>query len=137
VGVGVAVGVAVGVTAGVAVGVAVGVATLTRNALLNVVVAVMSAPLRRSTTPSVGPLASDQISYVPMRAALLWNVIVPSWVLAPAGKPMPEPIAGNAADSRFSIRDPVSVVVPYLYTRKELPGVLADPVTASVPRTSL
>ena len=54
----------VGVAVGVVVGVAVGSGTV-RNALLYVVVGVRSSP-ERSTTPSVGPLASDPISNVPV-----------------------------------------------------------------------
>jgi hypothetical protein len=126
--VGVGVGSGVGVVDGVVVGVGV-VPVMVTNALLNVVAAVMSSPMR-SKTPSVRPVASDRISNVPVGELPLWNVTVPSWAVAPAGKPRPMK-GGIATELKFSIRDPVSVVVPYANGREEPPSVFAYPITES------
>jgi hypothetical protein len=129
VGVGVGVGVAVGVgdVVGVAVGVVPGMVT---NALLNVVVAVMTSPMR-SKTPSVGPVASDRISNVPVGKLPTWNVTVPSRAVAPGGKPRPKDTGGKAQRLRFSIREPVSVIGTYAFGRRLPVGVFAYPITES------
>jgi hypothetical protein len=69
----------------------------------------------------------------------MWNVTVPSWALAPAGKPMPEDQAGAGAEVElmFSIRDPVSVAAPSCVGRAASPGVFAYPSTASDATTAL
>ena len=61
----------------------------------------------------------------------MWNVTVPSWALEPAGKPRPMFASGSAMELKFSIRDPVSVVVPSALGRKAPPGVLAYPIAES------
>ena len=58
-------------------------------------------------------------------------MIVPSWALAPADKPMPRAAAGQAGRLRFSIRDPVSVVVPSVVVRKGDFDLLAYPIAVS------
>jgi hypothetical protein len=105
---------------------------------LNVVVSVMSPP-KNSKTPSVAALASDRISNVPLITESMWNVTVPSWALAPAGKPMPKDQAGAGAEVElmFSIRDPVSVAAMSSIGRAAIPGVFAYPSTVSDGTTEL
>jgi hypothetical protein len=67
----------------------------------------------------------------------MWNVTVPSWALAPAGKPMPTAQGGAEVELMFSIRDPVSIGGPKAIGSREPPGVLAYPSTVSDGTTAL